>query len=329
MASQQGVCPAIGLDEAQETRPKRRVRLAYGAALGLLLFFIHQAGPISGALSPPPGYEPAWGARNLDLPQYLTWITAARTSAILPNYHAPWLTEPALFQPLFIAASRIPLPPMAAYYVFSAALYICGGIALIFAATVFCPGLEGYALLASACAVPLNLLVFGIGKTFHSLLLLALGLSGIVDYSYNSADGLFRGGLGPSLTLTAGTALMLLFMALLGQYVKTARVPERGAAAKTGPRAPGASLMVVAFAAAFFHPFEIFVMVAASALPLKQCGRIRMWIGIAAAGALGMAPYLAASARSEWLRDLAATIPDAMYPFWVPENFGIPFLLLS
>ena len=51
MASQQGVCPAIGLDEAQEIRPKRRVRLAYGAALGLVLFFIHQAGPISGALS--------------------------------------------------------------------------------------------------------------------------------------------------------------------------------------------------------------------------------------------------------------------------------------
>jgi hypothetical protein len=301
----------------------------YGAALGLVLFFIHQAGPISGALNPPPGYEPAWGVRNLDLPQYLTWLTAARTSAILPNYHAPWLTEPALFQPLFIAASRIPLPPMAAYYVFSAALYICAGIALIYAATVFCPGLEGYALLASACAVPLNLLLFGIGKIFHSLLLLALGLSGIVDYSYNSADGLFRGGLGVSLTLTAGTALMLLFMALLAQYVKTAQAPERGAAAKRGPRAPGASLMVVTFAAAFFHPFEIFVMVAASVLPLKQCGRIRMWIGIAAAGLLGMAPYLAASARSEWLRDLAATIPDAMYPFWVPENFGIPFVLLS
>src|ERR1700693_4601890 len=121
MASQQGVCPAIGLDEAQEIRPKRRVRLAYGAALGLVLFFIHQAGPISGALRPPPGCAPAWAVRNLDLPQYITWITAARTGTILANYHAPLLTEPALFQPLFIAASRIPLPPMAAYYILAAA----------------------------------------------------------------------------------------------------------------------------------------------------------------------------------------------------------------
>jgi len=329
MASQQAACLATGLDDAPETRPQRPIRLAHGAALGLLLFFIHQAGPISGALSPPPGYEPAWAVRNLDLPQYITWITAARSGTILANYHAPWITEPALFQPLFIAASRIPLPPMAAYYVLSAALYICGGMALIYAATVFCPGLERYALLASACAVPLNLLVFGIGKIFHSLLLLALGLSGMVDYSYNSADGLFRGGLGTSLTLTAGTALMLLFMALLGQYVKSAQAPERGAAAKMGPRAPGASLMVVAFAAAFFHPFEIFVMIAASVFPLKHCGRLRVWIGVAAAGLLGMAPYLIASARSEWLRDVTGTVPDAMYPFWLPENFGIPFVLLT
>jgi len=206
---------------------------------------------------------------------------------------------------------------------------MCGGIALIYAATVFCPGLELYALLAAACAVPLNLLLFGIGKIFHSLLLFALGLSGMVDYSYNSADGLFRGGLGASPTLSAGTALMLLFMALLAQYVKSTQAPERGAAAQGGPRALGASLAAVSFVAAFFHPFEIFVMVAASALPLKQCGRLRVWIGVAAAGLLGMAPYLAASARSEWLRDVTGTIPDAMFPFWIPENFGIPFVLLT
>ena len=70
-------------------------------------------------------------------------------------------------------------------------------------------------------------------------------------------------------------------------------------------------------------------MIAASALPLYRCGRLRVWFGIAAAGVLGMAPYLIASARSEWLRDVAGIVPDAMYPFWIPENFGIAFVLLA
>src|SRR5271157_5077926 len=140
MTSQQPAGLATPLDVASESlapeiRPRRQVRLVYGAALGLLLFLIHQAGAISAFLSSPPGYEPAWGVRNLDLPQYLTWITAARNSILLPDYHAPWLTEPALFQPLFIAASRIPLPPMAAYYVLNVLLYMSGGVALLYAVT--------------------------------------------------------------------------------------------------------------------------------------------------------------------------------------------------
>ena len=85
----------------------------------------------------------------------------------------------------------------------------------------------------------------------------------------------------------------------------------------------------MSFVAAFLHPFEIFVMVAASALPLKQCGRLRVWIAMAAAGLLGMAPYLASSTRSEWMRDLAGVMPDVMYPFWIPENYGIAFVLLT
>jgi hypothetical protein len=272
--------------------------------------------------------------RNLDLPQYITWITTARTTILLPDYHAPWLTEPALFQPLFIAASWIPLPPLAAYYLLNALLYTSGGVALLYAATAFCPGLELYALLASACAVPLGLLIAGFAKIFHSPVLFVWGLIGMIDYSYNSADGLFRGGQAASLTLSAGTALMLLFMGLLATYVKRVTAPEICGDTLTPSRVPGTrplavSLVVVSFAAAFLHPFEILVMIAASAVPLKHCGRLRAWIGMAAAGLLGMAPYLASSARSEWMRDLAAVMPDAMYPFWIIQNFGIVFLLLA
>ena len=258
MTSQQPAGLATALPEAlpkalhdlPEIPPRRAIPLAYGAVLGLALFFLHQTGAISGILHPAPGYEPAWGVRNMDLPQYITWITAIRSHTLLPDFHAPWSTEPAMLQPLFIAASWIPLSPLAAYYTLSAALYVCAGIALIYALAEFCPGLEWYALLASACAVPLGLLIFGLAKLFHSPILLVLGLNGMIDYSYNSADGLFRGGQAASLTLTAGTALMLLFMGLLVRYVRRVSGPEAAShlpAVSSRPLAMG--LVIVAFAA--------------------------------------------------------------------------------
>jgi hypothetical protein len=316
--------------DAAEMRPLRRIHLAWGAILGLALFFLHQAGTISGILHPAPGYEPAWALRSLDLPQYVTWITAIRSKILLPDYHAPWITEPAMFQPLFIAASWIPLPPLAAYYTLSAALYMCAGVALFYALAEFCTGLEWYALLASACAVPFGLLIFGLSKIFHSQVLLALGLNGMINYSYNSADGLLRGGQAATLTLSVGTALMLFFMGLLVRYVRAVNKFAAGAQSSSDSTRPLAvGLAIVAFASAFFHPFEIFVMIAASAVPLYRCGRLRVWLGIAAAGVLGMTPYLVASGRSEWLRDVAGSVPDAMYPFWIPENFGFAFVLLT
>ncbi len=306
----------VALNDPPRVSGKSRLRLVYGAVLGLGLFLLHQAAAISGALGPPPGYEPAWAIRSLDLPQYVTWLAAGRTSFLLPNYHAPWVTEPVLFQPLFVLAGRVPLSPLAAYQVVSLLLYIAAGMALLYAVRVFCPEHPGYALLASACAVPLWLVVLTISKVFHSLLLFGLGLSGIVSYTYNSADGLFRGGLAASPTLSAGTIFVLLFMAVLAMYVRNGQ-----------PRY-ARILMALAFFSAFFHPFEIYVMVAASAIPLWQSGHIKTWMGVAAAGLLGITPYVFASTSSEWLRDVGERIRYPMYPFWIPENYGIPFFLL-
>ncbi len=337
MTSQQPALHAAALDapeshaETRDGRPKRS-RLVYGALLGLALFFIHQSGTLSAVLQPPPGYEPAWGIRNLDLPQYLTWITAARSRLLIPDYHAPWITEPALFQPLFIAASWIPLPPLAAYYVLSALAYMGAGAALLYAVTAFCPGLEMYALLASACAVPLGMLCVAMAKMFHSPIFILWGLLGMIDYSYNSADGLFRGGQASSLTLSVGTALVLLFMGLLANFVRIVSAPRQETPAprqETNSRRLALVLAAVSFAAALLHPFEVFVTIAASALPLRQCGRMKVWCGVTAAGLLGLAPYLAASSRALWLRDVAGSMPDVMYPFWIPENFGIVFFLLA
>jgi hypothetical protein len=308
---------AVTLDAPSDSARKNPLHLAYGAVLGIFLYILHQTAVISGALAPPPGYRAAWAIRNLDLPQYLTWMNAGRTNFLLPNYHAPWVTQPALFEPLFLLAGRIPLPPLAAYHVLSLLLYIVAGVALVYAVRTFCPEHPGYALLASACAVPLGLLVVAAGRLLHASGLFVLGLSGMIAYAYNSADGLFRGGLGASPTLSAGTAFVLLFMAVLARYVRN------------GKRRHAQILALLAFLSAFFHPFEVFVMVAASAVPLWRCSRIKTWMGIAAGGALGIAPYLLISAGSDWVRDMSDLIRYPMYPFWIPENFGIPFFLLA
>ena len=186
------------------------LRLAYGAGLGAILYLLSQIGTISGALAPPSGYEPAWTVRNLDIPQHITWLTAGRTHLLLPDYHAPWITDASLFQPIFLLAGQIPLPPIAAYQAASLLSSMAAGGALVYATTVFCPGLEWYALLASACALPFPLLALALGKITHFPILSAFGIGGIYYYSYETADGLFRGGQSATLTLSIGTMFVLL-----------------------------------------------------------------------------------------------------------------------
>src|SRR5579862_2233043 len=178
------------------------------------LFLLNHLGVISGAIAPPPGYQPAWAIRNLDVPQYLTWINASRDHLLLPDFHAPWQTGPGLFEPLFWLAARIPLPALGAYYVFHFALYVIACFVLLYACSVFCPGRQTWIALAiAACAVPVRLFGWMWGSAFRSLKWQAVFATGLLDYGYDSADGLFRGGLSNSPTLTAGTIFVLLAMA--------------------------------------------------------------------------------------------------------------------
>jgi hypothetical protein len=303
-------------DESVGTQRSLLLRLACGAGLGLILFVLHQLGAISGALAPPRGYEPAWAVRNLDIPQYITWLTAGRSHVLLPDYHAPWITEPALFQPLFLLAGRIPLTPLAAYQLASLLLYMAAGAALIYANSVFCPRLERYALLASACALPFPLLGLAIGKVLHSTVLSLFGIEGMLDYSYETADGLFRGGLSGTLTLSTGTASVLLCMAMLARHVQT------------GERRYAQALVALTFLSALLHPFEVLLIAAASAVPLLLAHRVRVWIAVCVAGLAGMSPYLVLSARSQWVRDLGEQIQHPVHPFSVLVNFG-PTVVLA
>ncbi len=50
-----------------------------------MLCLLNHIGVIAGMVNPPPGYQPAYYLRTLDVPQYLTWLELARTQCLLPN----------------------------------------------------------------------------------------------------------------------------------------------------------------------------------------------------------------------------------------------------
>ena len=280
------------------------------------MFGLHNVGVISGALAPPPGFEPAWVVRNLDVPQYLTWLNASRIGALLPDYHAPWQTEPALFEPLFWIAARFPLAPIAAYSALHFLLYIAAAFVLLYACSVFCPGRETvFALAMIVCAVPWRLYGWMLASAAGSIKWQALLAAGMLDYGYDTADGLTRGGLSNSPTLTVGTLSVLLAMALTARYLE-----------RPSPRVL-AGLCVTAFASALLHPFEIFLIVPAAAIPLMVKRRFRASIALAFAGFAGLAPYLIESARSAWVRDAGEMIRSSFHPFWVLADFGPTCLL--
>jgi hypothetical protein len=291
-------------------------RLAAAFSLAVILFALHHAGVISGAIAPPAGYEPAWVVRNLDVPQYLTWLNASRSTALLPDYHAPWQTEPALIEPLFWIAARIPLPPIAACYALHFALYIAVAFVLLYACSVFCPGRETwFAFAMILCAIPWRLYGWLFASLAGSIKWQAIFAPGLIDYGYDTADGLFRGGLSNSPTLTIGTLTVVLAMVLLTRYLES---PSRKILA---------ALCATAFLSALLHPFEIFLIIPAAAVPLILHRRVRAWIAIAIAGAIGIAPYIIQSARSAWVRDAGEMIKSSFHPFFLLADFGPPCLL--
>jgi hypothetical protein len=254
--------------------------------------------------------------RTPDVAQYLTWFNAGRSELLLRNYHAPWQTEPAMWQPVMVAAARTGLPAVAAYNVLHAALYLLAAWALLFSASVFCPGRQKwYALAFAACAIPLQLLGWIPASLLQSPRLAALTVTGLLSYGYDTADGLFRGGISSSPVITIGTLCVLCAMALLTRYLETSKLCYL------------MGLCGVAFLSALLHPFEIFVIVAASTVPLLLHRRIMAWIALGISAGVGMLPYIVTAARTEWVRDASETLHTSLHPFWLLANFGIPCFL--
>jgi len=296
-------------------------RTLYAILLGSLLCLANHIGVIAGMVNPPPGYQPAYYLRNLDVPQYLTWLELARTHWLLPNEHAPWQTEPALFEPLFTIAARTGLPTIIAYYGLQLLLYWLAAYALILAAETFMKTRRSmmYAALVVLSALPLRLLGWTAAKALGLPAVAQLVLSyGLVEYGYDTADGLVRGGLSNSALLTFGTAMTLFAFTNLAKFI-TGR-----------QRRHYYWLVACVFLDGLFHPFEIFVITAAAVWPLWKAARKKECVWLFLAAGAGMLPYVIETARFTWTRDLTQLVsPWKMgSPVWVLLVYGIPAMLI-
>jgi len=291
-------------------------RLWQSLLLALAVGLVNHAAVIAGMLHPPAGYEPAWVIRNLDIPQYLTWAAAAREHWLLPNFHAPWTTEPALFQPLLQLVGKSGLPVLTAYYLLQALLYWAAAWALLAALETFCANARQrlWALVAAAGALPLKLIAWAVAQWAGLALPVQLALAvGVIEYSYETADGFFRGGLSNSSTLTLGTAVSLTAFTLLARYLRS------------GQAGHFRLLCLVNFLGALFHPFEVFLISTAAIFPLARAKRWPQIALLGLAGGLGILPYLVQTIRSPWLRDTSdLAVWHMPSPAWVLLAFGLP-----
>jgi hypothetical protein len=297
------------------------MRLALLAvALGTLVGGLNHVGVIAGILSPPPGYEPAYVIRNLDVPQYLTWAALAKDHWLLPNFHAPWKTEPALFQPMLQIVGKSGLTPIASHYALQFLLYWVTAYALLLAFQTFLKTRRQmiYAAIVMIGALPLKLIGWAVAKWVGAAAPVQLGLAyGLIEYTYETADGFLRGGLSNSFTLTFGTAVTLFGFTALALY------------ARTGEKKYFQRLCFCAFFGALLHPFEVFLVCFGAVLPLLKMKRPFeiVWLGLA--GGLGLTPYVVQSVRSAWVRDASDFAQWHMTsPVWVLLVFGLPAILI-
>ena len=63
--------------------------------LAVVLFGLNNLAVLGGLVDLPEGYIPTFMIRDADIAQYLTWLKAFQRHLLIPDYQAPWLTEPA------------------------------------------------------------------------------------------------------------------------------------------------------------------------------------------------------------------------------------------
>jgi len=288
--------------------------------LGTLLCLGNHIGVIAGIAAPPPGYEPAYYIRHLDVPQFVTWMELAKTHWLLPNEHAPWQTDSGLFQPMFALAGHTGLPTIVSYYGLQLLLYWLAAYALIVATQTFMKTRRAmvYAAVAVLGAMPLLLLGWTAAKALGLPATVQSALAyGVVQYTYETADGLVRGGLSNSFMLTFGTAMTLFAFVNLARFVTTSQ------------RRYYYWLLGCVFLDGLFHPFEIFVLAPAAVWPLWKASRMKECVGLFIAAGVGMLPYVIQTLRCAWVGDIATLGHWKMGSLaWVLLVYGLPAILI-
>jgi hypothetical protein len=264
--------------------------------------------------------------RTIDSAQYLTWIHALQNTVILPDYHAPWLTEPALWNPFFLliarASSLTHIQAEHLLHLVTFVLYLFTAFALSFALRSFMPSRrEAFAaILVALCVVPLS-----------SNLLLPMLISwngnwrrlpGLREFTWTH-DGFLHGLLGDPL-VTLGTGAVLVAMGCLACYVRTGEI-----------RYLYCDGLATFFAAAL-HPFEVWVIVSTSIAVIAWQHRAelstvaRRACIVCLPAALAVSPYALVTVLHPWFEDFAKVNR------WHPGSFtslfllcGLPLLLVA
>jgi hypothetical protein len=226
-------------------------------ALGLLFFVANNLAPLGALLHPRPGFVPLLVTRTEDNAQYLTWIEAFTNGWGIPNYHAPWQTEPALHVPLVWLVAKVAVlshvSRLYAYLGFEAACYVLAFYALALLLKLFTPrpAQSALAIALMICAVPLRSYAL-----LPALLLKGTGWAVLLcGYEDFSSDGLFLG-ISDSATITFGTATALLCLALFSRYFDHNKRSQLWAAS-----------MLLGLSG-FLHPFEFIPITMAASVVL-------------------------------------------------------------
>jgi hypothetical protein len=305
-----------------------RARIWTALLAGSLLFGLSNTAVMSARLAPPEGYQPLNLIRSHDMAEYATYLSLTDNAWLTPDLHAPWTLEGGFFHPLMLIPARVGhWLGRSPTFTFQATFYLfclAGMWALLYALDFFLPTPKQrwWAIAAAFAAVPLPLIAI-ILKPLLRLPPAFYGL-GMIEFAYNSADGLFRAGLSNSFTNSCGTIAILLGLTFTAQRIATGERRFRYLAAGT------------MFLSALLHPFEFFVMTPASVLALlwgaKRSGKWREAIGDCVwnlgATFVGILPTVILAFRYQWISDLSTVFTERMYPTSLLGIYGLPCILV-
>lgn len=299
----------------------RRSTARWGlAGLALGLFTVNNLAVIAASIAPPTGYVPSFLNRGGDFAVYKTWLTAFERDSRLPDYHAPWQTEPVFFNLLPFTISRVSrllgMSPLLGYHLFHLLFYAVAIYSLDYAVRTFTQTrMQARAAWAViVLSVPITSLLVAPVWTLSGGRWTPLPVwTGLNDFVFWSSDGLFHG-ISGSIFVTFGTATTILAFALLARYLQTGR-----------PRFLLAACLTTNLSA-FVHPYEVVVIGSAGSLTLLVL-RWRRWARLAAemgalgaAALLGVLPLALTAHQTPWVR-AAAEVNR-----WMPPN---PLRLLA